>query len=166
MLRKYEIVAVPHGFRSSLCDRTAKETNHPREVIKAALAHVIQNRVETAYRRTDLFERRRILMKDWATYLSGERKLAVPRPGDEFKRPVRCWEPLEKQWFSRGAKIFYPKGTQDYQGFGSGQKREWPDFTPKVGREGAGPIEGGGEEANRGQPQPLPAQGQFLFGAW
>ena len=64
--------AVPHGFRSSFRDWTAAETDHPREVIEAALAHVVQNRVEAAYRRTDLFERRRRLMKDWASYLAGE----------------------------------------------------------------------------------------------
>ena len=47
----------------------AEETNHPREVVEAALAHVIQNKVEAAYRRTDLFERRRRLMGEWACYL-------------------------------------------------------------------------------------------------
>ena len=72
MFRKHGIVAVPHGFRSSFRDWAAEETNHPREVIEAALAHVVQNRVEAAYRRTDLFERRRVLMDDWASYLAGE----------------------------------------------------------------------------------------------
>ena len=46
------------------------ETDHPREVIEAALAHVVRNRVEAAYARSDLFERRRILMEDWARYLA------------------------------------------------------------------------------------------------
>ena len=46
--------------------------DHPREVIEAALAHVVQNKVEAAYRRTDLFERRRQLMIDWEAYLTGE----------------------------------------------------------------------------------------------
>ena len=45
----------------------------PGEVVEAALAHVVKNRVEAAYRRTDLFERRRLLMNDWAAYLAGER---------------------------------------------------------------------------------------------
>ena len=71
MLGKHKIAAVPHGFRSSFRDWAAEETNHPREVIEAALAHVVQNRVEAAYRRTDLFERRRRLMNDWAAYLAG-----------------------------------------------------------------------------------------------
>ena len=72
MFQKHGIAAVPHGFRSSFRDWAAEETDHPREVIEAALAHVVQNRVEAAYRRTDLFERRRRLMKDWASYLAGE----------------------------------------------------------------------------------------------
>ena len=56
------------GRRSGI--GAAEETDHPREVIEAALAHVVQNKVEAAYARSDLFERRRWLMDDWATYLS------------------------------------------------------------------------------------------------
>ena len=70
-LEKYRIAAVPHGFRSSFRDWAAEETNHPREVIEAALAHVVRNPVEAAYARSDLFERRRRLMDDWAGYLAG-----------------------------------------------------------------------------------------------
>ena len=70
LLRKLGISAVPHGFRSSFRDWAGEETDHPREVIEAALAHVVRNRVEAAYARSDLFERRRILMNDWARYLS------------------------------------------------------------------------------------------------
>ena len=70
LLRKFEIAAVPHGFRSSFRDWAAEETDHPREVVEAALAHVVRNKVEAAYRRTDLFERRRRLMNDWAAYLA------------------------------------------------------------------------------------------------
>ena len=50
--------------------RTQGLSDHPREVIEAALAHVVQNRVEAAYARSDLFERRRRLMDDWARYLA------------------------------------------------------------------------------------------------
>ena len=46
------------------------KTDHPREVIEAALAHVVRNRVEAAYARSDLFERRGVLMDDWARYLA------------------------------------------------------------------------------------------------
>ena len=69
LLRELGIAAVPHGFRSSFRDWAGEETNHPREVIEAALAHVLRNRVEAAYARSDLFERRRVLMNDWARYL-------------------------------------------------------------------------------------------------
>ena len=70
LLQKHRIAAVPHGFRSSFRDWAAEETDHPREVVEAALAHVVQNKVEAAYRRTDLFERRRRLLEDWASYLA------------------------------------------------------------------------------------------------
>ena len=72
LLQTHQIEAVPHGFRSSFRDWAAEETDHPREVIEAALAHVVRNQVEAAYRRSDLFERRRRLMDDWASYLSHE----------------------------------------------------------------------------------------------
>ena len=75
------IAAVPHGFRSSFRDWAAEQTNHPREVIEAALAHVVQNRVEAAYARSDLFERRRVLMNDWADYLGEERGQVVTLNG-------------------------------------------------------------------------------------
>ena len=48
----------------------ALRRTNPREVIEAALAHVVRNRVEAAYARSDLFERRRRLMDDWAGYLA------------------------------------------------------------------------------------------------
>ena len=71
MLQYLRIAAVAHGFRSSFRDWAAEETDHPREVIEAALAHVVQNKVEAAYARSDLFERRRRLMNDWEAYLAG-----------------------------------------------------------------------------------------------
>ena len=66
LLQDLNIAAVPHGFRSTFRDWAAEETNHPREVIEAALAHVVHNQVEAAYARSDLFERRRRLMDDWS----------------------------------------------------------------------------------------------------
>ena len=72
MLQHHEVAAVPHGFRSSFRDWAAELTDHPREVIEAALAHVVQNKVEAAYARSDLFERRRRLMDDWEAYLVGD----------------------------------------------------------------------------------------------
>ena len=72
LLREHGVSAVPHGFRPSFRDWAAEETDHPREVIEAALAHVVGNKVEAAYARSDLFERRRRLMGDWAEYLAGD----------------------------------------------------------------------------------------------
>ena len=70
MMRRLEIGAVPHGFRSSFRDWAAECTEAPREVCELALAHVNSDRVEAAYRRSDLFERRRDLMQQWASYLA------------------------------------------------------------------------------------------------
>ena len=63
------IAAVPHGFRSSFRDWAAECSAAPREVCELALAHVNDDRTEAAYRRSDLFDLRRKLMEDWATYL-------------------------------------------------------------------------------------------------
>jgi integrase len=57
-----------HGFRSSFRDWAAECTNFPREVVEMALAHTIESKVEAAYRRGDLFEKRRLLMAAWARY--------------------------------------------------------------------------------------------------
>ena len=70
LLRELGIAAVLHGFRSSFRDWAAEQTDHPREVIEAALAHEVRNRLEAAYARSDLLERRRVLMDDWSRYLA------------------------------------------------------------------------------------------------
>jgi integrase len=57
-----------HGFRSGFSDWAAERTSYPREIIEAALAHAVGSPVEQAYRRTDVFERRRRLMADWAGF--------------------------------------------------------------------------------------------------
>ncbi len=69
VLRRMKIEdATVHGFRSSFRDWAAECTNFPNEVCEAALAHVIENKAEAAYRRGDLFEKRRKLMDAWAAY--------------------------------------------------------------------------------------------------
>ena len=78
MLQHYPIVAVAHGFRSSFRNWAADEPDHTREVIEPALAHVVQNKVEAAYARSGLIERRRRLMDDWAAYLEGEHRPEDP----------------------------------------------------------------------------------------
>jgi integrase len=57
-----------HGFRSTFSDWAAERTAYPREVVEMALAHAVENKVEAAYRRGDLFEKRRKLMVDWACF--------------------------------------------------------------------------------------------------
>jgi len=72
MMKALGIAAVPHGFRSSFRDWAAECTDAPRQVCELALAHVNGDRVEAAYRRSDLFERRRELMAGWADYVAGD----------------------------------------------------------------------------------------------
>ena len=57
-----------HGFRSTFRDWAAEQTHHQNHVVEMALAHAIGNKVEAAYRRGDLLEKRRQLMQDWAEY--------------------------------------------------------------------------------------------------
>lgn len=68
ILRRMNIPAVPHGFRSTFRDWCAEMTDYPNEVAEMALAHTISNKVEAAYRRGDLFEKRKQLMHDWSNY--------------------------------------------------------------------------------------------------
>ena len=69
LLRTLGIDCVPHGFRSSFRDWAAEMTDAPHAVMEAALAHVVGNSTEAAYFRSDLFDRRRALMTQWADYL-------------------------------------------------------------------------------------------------
>nr|MBW4092197.1 site-specific integrase [Pseudomonadota bacterium] len=57
-----------HGFRSTFRDWCAEATGYPRELAEAALAHVLTNKVEAAYQRGDLFEKRARLMAEWGTF--------------------------------------------------------------------------------------------------
>src|SRR4030081_1978443 len=69
VLRRMKIEdATVHGFRSAFRDWSAERTNFTNEVCEAALAHVIENKAEAAYRRGDLFDKRRKLMDAWAAY--------------------------------------------------------------------------------------------------
>ena len=70
LMRELGIGAVPHGFRSSFRDWAAECSDASREVCELALAHVNTNAIEAAYRRTDLFDRRRALMEQWAAFLA------------------------------------------------------------------------------------------------
>jgi integrase len=70
LLKELGVAAVPHGFRSSFSDWAGEQTNFPREVCEFALAHVIKDKAEAAYARSDLFDKRRKLMDTWASYLA------------------------------------------------------------------------------------------------
>ena len=69
-----------HGFRSSFRDWVSECTHYDQATAEAALAHVVGDKVEAAYRRGDLFEKRRALMQDWARYCErgdGEKVLSL-----------------------------------------------------------------------------------------
>jgi integrase len=72
MLRRMSAQFTAHGFRSAFRDWASECTNFPREVCEMALAHSIKDKTEAAYRRGDLFEKRRELMVAWDRYISGK----------------------------------------------------------------------------------------------
>jgi integrase len=63
--------AVPHGLRSTFRDWAAERTSYPREIAEIALAHNVGSEVERAYRRSDMIEKRREMMEEWASFLLG-----------------------------------------------------------------------------------------------
>lgn len=80
VLRRMDVKATAHGFRSSFRDWVSEQTNHPSEVAEMALSHAVGDKVEAAYRRGDLFKKRVSLMADWASFLL--------RQGPAAERPV------------------------------------------------------------------------------
>jgi integrase len=85
VLRRMDVAAVPHGFRSTFRDWAAERTNFPNEAAEMALAHAVPSAVEKAYRRGDLLEKRRALMTAWAAFL------AKPEvPAEVIDLPVRA----------------------------------------------------------------------------
>jgi integrase len=77
VMRRMGVDAVPHGFRASFSSWCASSTAYPSEVREMALAHAIGNGTVAAYQRSDLFEKRRNLMADWAKFLG-----TAPAVGD------------------------------------------------------------------------------------
>ena len=67
-LRRMKANFTVHGFRSSFRDWAGNETHYPRDLIETALAHVIGDKAEQAYRRSDALDKRRKLMEAWAAY--------------------------------------------------------------------------------------------------
>jgi integrase len=70
LLDRMNVKVTVHGFRSSFRDWAAERTHFPHELCEMALAHTIPNAAEAAYRRGDLFEKRRRLMDAWAEYIN------------------------------------------------------------------------------------------------
>ena len=87
LVRENGIGCVPHGMRSSFRDWAAECSVAPREVCQLAFAHVNNDCVEAAYRRRDLFEHRRELMAEWASYV----ETSVGTPPSKKSAP---WAPL------------------------------------------------------------------------
>jgi integrase len=73
VLRRMRLAATAHGFRSTFRDWVSEQTDYSGEVAEMALSHAIGNKVEAAYRRGDLLEKRVALMADWAAFLAGSR---------------------------------------------------------------------------------------------
>jgi integrase len=74
MLRRMGVENVTiHGFRSAFRDWAGNETHFPREIAEAALAHVVGDKAEQAYRRSDALEKRRALMAAWAGYIEQDK---------------------------------------------------------------------------------------------
>lgn len=68
LVQRFQPTITTHGFRSTFRDWVSEETTHSPEVVEMALAHAIKNKVEAAYRRGKLIEKRKLLMRDWASY--------------------------------------------------------------------------------------------------
>lgn len=83
VLRRMSIPVTAHGFRSTFRDWAAERTNYPREVAEMALAHTLESKVEAAYLRTDMFEKRRRMMRDWAKFCA-----TLPPAGSTTVTPI------------------------------------------------------------------------------
>ena len=68
--KNMNLKATIHGMRASFKNWASETTNFPNEVSEMALAHSINNKVEAAYRRGNLLEKRRLLMQCWSDYLN------------------------------------------------------------------------------------------------
>lgn len=82
VMRRMQVDAVPHGFRSTFRDWAGEKTNYPREMAEQALAHTLESKVEAAYRRGDALEKRRQMMEEWAHFSGrgGQVSPCLPQP--------------------------------------------------------------------------------------
>jgi integrase len=77
VLRRAKIDATVHGFRSAFRDWSGERTTFPREVAEAALAHLVGDETERAYRRGDALEKRRALMDAWSIFCAASKDNTV-----------------------------------------------------------------------------------------
>ena len=84
VIKRLNCDAVPHGFRSSFRDWGAERTNYPNEMLELALAHTVSDKVEAAYRRGDMFDKRRKLMDAWSEFCASK-----PRAAGDNVRSLR-----------------------------------------------------------------------------
>lgn len=70
VMRRMGLAYVPHGLRSTFRDWVAEKTTFPRDLAEKALAHTLESKVEAAYQRGDMFDRRRLMMNSWAQFLA------------------------------------------------------------------------------------------------
>lgn len=82
-MRRLKSDCTVHGFRSAFRDWASERTNFAREICEAALAHIVKDKTEAAYRRGDLFDKRRELMTTWAAFVAarGADVITLRRPG-------------------------------------------------------------------------------------
>jgi len=74
LIRRADLDITVHGFRSAFRNWAAERTSFPGELAEKALAHAVRNKVEAAYQRGDLFNKRRELMDAWAQYCQSAAK--------------------------------------------------------------------------------------------
>ena len=82
LLRRMKLEVTVHGFRSSFRDWASETTGFPHEVCEMALAHSIANKAEAAYRRGDLFDKRRKLMEAWAAYCTTDKQAKAAKQSE------------------------------------------------------------------------------------
>jgi integrase len=87
VMRRMGLKYVPHGLRSTFSDWAAERTSYPRDLAKMALAHTVGDKVEAAYRRGDMLQKRRAMMDDWAGFL-GTPQATGEKVATTTRRPV------------------------------------------------------------------------------
>ncbi len=92
--RRMSVDAVPHGFRSAFRDWAAERTSYASEMAEMALAHTISNKVEAAYRRGDMFEKRRSMMEDWSAFVLSSLSTGRSGSSKSRRRVAHMDEPL------------------------------------------------------------------------